>query len=269
MAAVSRSSRALTVLPLPDVSRLRGLTLARALPSGRALLLGFALLGAAALAYVGARETSVFALRSIEISGAPPGVATHVRTALLPLEGRSLLAVNGGEVERRLAGLSDVAGVAIDRAFPHTLRVYVTPAHSIAVLRRGLSAWIVSSDSRVVRAAGLFAAPKLPRIWIPRASSVDVGASVADGGAARAVQALAVARRAGFATRIATIRSTDRELTFVLSAGLELRLGDVTSLPLKLAVAKRILPLVRGTAGYVDVTVPARPIAGGNPKVAG
>src|SRR5438094_2132132 len=120
MAAVSRSRRAsAAVLPFPDAGRLRSLTLARVLPSGRALLLGFALLGAGALAYVGARETSVFALRSIEISGAPPRVAAHVRTALEPLAGRTLLAVNRGEVERRVAGLSDVAGVSFDRDFPH------------------------------------------------------------------------------------------------------------------------------------------------------
>jgi hypothetical protein len=242
---------------------------ASALPSGRALLIGFALLAAGALAYVGARETSLFALRSIQISGAPPRVAAHVRTALGPLAGRSLLAVNRGEIERRLAGLSDVAGVSFDRDFPHTLRVFVSPAHSIAVLRRGPSAWIVSSDGRVVRTAGLFAARKLPRIWIPRTVAVDVGTAVGDADAARAVQALAIARRVGFGTRIAVVRATGGELTFVLAAGPELRFGDAASLPLKLAVVRRVLPLVQSTSAYLDVTVPARPIAGGNPQVAG
>jgi cell division protein FtsQ len=269
MGAVSRPVRAQAAVFPQRSGRGRGLLLSRALPSGRALLLGFALLAAGALAYVGARETSLFALRSIEISGAPPRVAAHVRTALEPLAGRSLLAVNRGEVERRLAGLSDVAGVSFDRDFPHTLRVVVSPAHSIAVLRRGTSAWIVSSDGRVVRTAGLFATPKLPRIWIPRTTAVDVGMAVGDADAVHAVQALATARRAGFGTRIAVVRSTDRELTFVLTAGLELRFGDATSMPLKLAAVKRVLPLVQSTSAYLDVTVPARPIAGGNPQVAG
>jgi hypothetical protein len=53
----------------------------------------------------------------------------------------------------------------------------------------------------------------------------------------------------------------------VLPQGPELRFGDVTELTLKLAVATRMLPLTTGTSGYVDVTVPTRPIAGGNPKV--
>ena len=126
--------------------------------------MGFALLGAGVVAYLGARESSLFALRSIEISGAPPRVAAHVRTALGPLDGKSLLAVDSADVQRRLAKLSDVAGVSFDRDFPHTLKLHVTPAHSIAVLRRGMSAWILSSDGHVIRTTGLFGAPRLPRV---------------------------------------------------------------------------------------------------------
>jgi len=51
-------------------------------------------------------------------------------------------------------------------------------------------------------------------------------------------------------------------LTFVLATGLELRFGDAPALPLKLAVARRLLALVHRTSSYVDVTVPARPVAG-------
>lgn len=266
MAAVPRSRRVrAAVLPFPGPDRLR--VLRPGLPSGRALLLGFALLGAAALAYLGARESSLFALRTFQITGAPPRVAAHVEQALAPFEGRSLLALSQGEIEQRLMGLSDVAAVSFDRDFPHTLRVFVTPAHSIAVLRRGMSAWIVSSDGRVIRPAGLFAAPKLPRVWVPSSESVDIGGPLPDADAARAVRALAIVRGAGFERRIAGVRASDHELTFVLAQGPELRFGDPTFLTLKLAVATRMLPLVIGTSGYVDVTVPTRPIAGGNPKV--
>ena len=268
MAAVPRSRRArAAVLPFPGSDQLRGFRLTPSLPSGRALLLGFALLGGAALCYFGARESSIFALRTFQINGAPPRVAAHVQQALQPLRGRSLLALNQAEIEQRLLALPDVAAVSFDRDFPHTLRVFVTPAHSIAVLRRGMSAWVVSSDERVIRPAALFAAPKLPRVWIPGSESVDVGSPLADPNAARAVRALAIARAAGFGRRIAAVRASDRELTFVLPQGPELRFGDVTELTLKLAVATRMLPLTTGTSGYVDLTVPTRPIAGSNPKV--
>ena len=265
MAVVSRAARvrgALTAaLEWPDLDRLRGVSLARLLPSGTALALGFCLLAGGVLAYFGARETSVFALRSIEISGAPPRVAAHVRAALQPLEGASLLTIGRARIERRLAGLSDVSHVTFDRDFPHTLHVVVTPAHSVAVVRRGPSAWIVSNDGRVVREAPMYAAPKLPRIWIPRASSVDVGATLEDADAARAVQAVALARSERFAARIKAVRSSSTELTFVLSSGLEVLFGDSSDLAVKVAVARRILPLLDHSTPYLDVSLPARPIA--------
>jgi cell division protein FtsQ len=194
-------------------------------------------------------------------------VASHVRAALAPLEGRSLVGLDQNAVERRLSSLPDVAAATVDRDFPHTLKVAVIPAHSIAVLRRGPSAWIVSSDDRVIRTAGRLASPKLPRIWVQRAATVDTGATVGDADAARAIAALAAVRRARFTDRIATVRASDHELTFVLTGGLEVRFGDSTDLPLKIAVVKRMLPLVRGASAYVDVTVPERPVAGGNPRV--
>jgi cell division protein FtsQ len=253
------------VLPFPHAPSFGRIRLRALLPSGRALLVGFGLLAGGALAYFGARETSLFAVRSIEIAGAPPRVAAHVRAALRPLEGKSLLALHASDVGRRLEGLSDVAGVTYDRDFPHTLRLVVTPAHSIAVVRRGPAAWIVSSDGRVVREAGLFAAPRLPRVWVPRVTDVDVGSTIADADAARAIQAVASARAAGFGAKIAAIRSNDHELTFVLVSGPELRFGDASALRTKLAVARQLLPLA-ADSGYVDVSVPERPVSGHNPQ---
>ena len=80
----------------------------RTLPSGRALLLATAGLLIAAGLYGLARETSMFAVRSVEVEGAPPALAAHVREALQSLQGRSLLAVNGGEVVSRVENLPSV-----------------------------------------------------------------------------------------------------------------------------------------------------------------
>lgn len=267
MAAVSRPSRARTaVLQFPAAGFARG-GLSRLLPSGRALIAGFALIAATAGAYILARETALFAIRSVEVSGGSPPVAAHVRAALASLDGKSLLALSPSDVRARLERLPDVASATYDRNFPHTLRVTIVPAHSIAVLRRGSEAWIVSSSGRVVRTVGPRQAPRLPRIWIPRPVDVQVGTQLADADATLAVRAIAVARREGFAARVTTVRA-HHELTFVLASGLQVRFGDASSLQAKVAVARAILPRVVGSA-YLDVSAPDRPVAGNNPQVSG
>jgi hypothetical protein len=87
------------------------------------------------------------------------------------------------------------------------------------------------------------------------------------------MRTLGAIERVGFAPRIAFVRSSSRELTLVLRSGIELRLGDLDRLGLKLAIATRLLPAVevpqKGPA-YLDLTVPERPVASAsNPQVTG
>ena len=61
----------------------------RLLPSGRSLLIGFALVAAAAGLYTLARVTPMFAVQRIEVEGAPPAVAAHVARPSLRSKGRA------------------------------------------------------------------------------------------------------------------------------------------------------------------------------------
>jgi hypothetical protein len=58
------------------------------------------------------------------------------------------------------------------------------------------------------------------------------------------------------------IRPEGDELTLVLRRGTEIRLGRATEVGLKLTVAVKVLALVDSGIGYVDVSVPQRPVAG-------
>ena len=236
----------------------------RLLPSGRSLLVGFAIVLGAVGLYLLARSTPMFAVQEIEVEGAPPAVAAHVRAALAPIEGQSLLALNSGEVERRLAKLPDVAAAGYDRNFPHTLRVTVRPEHPVAVARRGQKAWLVAASTRAIAEVPLGTHPELPRIWLAHSGEPQVGATLTDRFGLRAVRALAFARTAGFKGRVRMVRVRERDLTFRLGSGLELRLGALRAIPLKLAIAQRVIPglLAQGRYLYLDVSVPARPVAG-------
>jgi hypothetical protein len=89
----------------------------------------------------------------------------------------------------------------------------------------------------------------------------------------RALRTLGALARVEFGPRVAYVRSSSRELTLVLRSGVELRLGDLDRLGLKLATAARLLPAVEPPpkgAPYLDLTVPERPVAtAGNSQVTG
>ena len=236
----------------------------RALPSGRSLLVGFAIVLGAVGLYVLARATPMFAVQKIEVAGAPAPVAAHVRAALSPIEGTSLLGLSSGEIQQRLAKLPDVVTGSYNREFPHTLRVTVRAEHPVAVARRGTHAWLVASSSRAIAEIPLHAHPELPRIWLAHSGDPQVGQPVTDRFALRAVRALALARTSRFQLRIRMVRVQQRDLTFLLASGIQLRLGELQAVPLKLAVAERIVPglLAQGGFTYLDVGVPERPVAG-------
>jgi cell division septal protein FtsQ len=253
--------------PASEVPKHPAVDLARLLPSGRSLLIGFVLLAGGILSYVVARQTSAFALRTVEVRGAPPSIERQVRTALGPLHGQNLLALDAQEIEERLAELPAVGAASYDRAFPHTLRIWVSPERPVAVLRSGAGAWLLSAHAKVLRRLGR-PLPNLPRVWVGPGTKPRVGFVPGDTGLTRAAQLVAKASRAepGLAKRIATVRLDDGRLTFVLRSGTELRLGSAAHLQLKLAVAARLLRVLpqheRERIGYIDLSVPTRPVAG-------
>jgi hypothetical protein len=91
-------------------------------PSGRSVAVSLVLVVAAALLYLGARETPVFAVRTIDVEGVRPSVARRVEMALRPLEGESLLKVRSGEVERLATALPSIASETYDLPPRHVAR---------------------------------------------------------------------------------------------------------------------------------------------------
>jgi cell division protein FtsQ len=211
--------------------------------------------------YAAARGTSAFAVRSVAVEGAPAEVALDVRKALAPAVGKSLLALDLAELEDRVGRVPMVAGATFDRSFPNTLRIAVVPEVPVAVLRQGSSSWLVAAEGKVVAELERGARPRLPRVWMNRRVTVVVGESVR-GVPRRAVTAVAPLASRPLPFAVTSVLAEGKELTLKLRSGLELRLGDATDLLLKLEVARRILPSLVGATGYLDVSLPARPVAG-------
>ena len=231
------------------------------LPSGRSLIVAFALVALAGGLYVVARTTSAFAVRTVAVDGVSPAVAADVRTALAPAVGESLLAIDVGELRDRVRRVPMVSSASFDRAFPHTLRIAVVPEVPVAVLRQGASSWLVAGSGRVVADLGKGARKDLPRVWLTRATDVEVGERVR-GLPVRALAAVTPLVERPLPFRVSTAVATPTEITLKLRSGLEVRLGSSTDLLLKLEVARRVLPSLVGAQGYLDVSVPERAVAG-------
>ena len=258
------------VVPMP---RRASPAVLRMLPSGSALVIGIALLSIGAGLYGLARETSMFAVRSIQVEGATPRVTAQAQQALRSFEDTSLLRLNGAAVIRRLEALPTVLSATYDRDFPHTLRVRLVLEQPVAVLRRGLSSWLVSARGRVMASVDPKRYLRLPRIWLVATTQVETGAILDDrsgGGAARALSVLATSP---VERRVLWASVRDGSLTAGLRSGLELRFGSLSDLQLKLAIAGSILPSLApraaGGPAYLDLAVPDRPVAGTNPQPGG
>ncbi len=248
------------VVPFPRAAPGDRLDLGSLLPSGRSLLVAFGVLGAVLIALVVARETPLFAVRSIEVTGAGPGVERQVERALREREGRSLFGLDLDAARLDVAALPTVASVGFDRAYPHTLRVVVVPEQPVAVVRQGAASFVVSLRGRVMARVDRTARPELARIWVAKSVRLEPGAFV-DGDLDTAVRAVAPLAGVHFPSRVASVKTTDG-LTLRLRSGLELLLGDTRDIDLKLAVADRVLRVLPAGMGYLDVSVPDRPVAG-------
>jgi hypothetical protein len=164
-----------------------------------------------------------------------------------------------------------VKAFRFDRRYPNTLEVVFTAERPVLVLRQGTDAYLVSASGRVLRTLTHPRRSRLPRLWVPNGAEHP---RVGNWLPAAATAAAVTSARLGAAPLpgvVKTVVSDGRQLTLVLGTGFEVRLGDVGDLRLKLAIARRILLLTAAAAGsgYVDVSVPERPVLSTNPQVQG
>jgi cell division protein FtsQ len=256
-----RARAANAVVSVPRSAAGDRLELLRFVPSGRSVLTGLLILVTGLGLYAAARTTSAFAVDRVTVEGASPTVAAEVREALAPALGESLLGLDLAELARRAENVPMVAAATFDRAFPHTLRIAVVPEVPVAVLRQGSASWLAASGGRVVAELERGERPGLPRVWLKRDVDVRVGESL-HGLHLRAVAAVAPLVERPLPTRVTAVTADRNGLTLSLRSGIELRLGDASDLAVKLEVARRVLPQLGDLRGYLDVSVPERPVAG-------
>src|SRR5205814_5932528 len=125
-------------------------------------------------AFFGARDTSVFAVRTLDVRGGTPELQAQVRAALAGEVGTSLLRVSSGAVAAQVVPIPGVRSFTYDRAFPHTLRVVVRREVPVLVVRRvpGREAFLVGTSGRVIRMLPHPRLSHMPRLWVTKAVHV-------------------------------------------------------------------------------------------------
>jgi len=225
------------------------------------VLVGLALLLLAVGGYAAARETSLFAVRTLDVRGGTPVLRAQVRKALADDVGLSLLRIDGAGLDRLVSPIPGVRSFTYDRSFPSTLRIAILPERPVLILRRSDKAYLVAATGRIVRPLVRPRLSHLPRLWVTKDVRVRVGGTLPRS-LLDAATTLGPLRGAPLPGGIQSVRA-GKELTLMLGGGLELRLGDRGDLALKLAIARRILRATGAALagdGYLDVSVPERPV---------
>ena len=216
--------------------------------------------------YAAARETSVFAVRTLDVVGGTPrdpgaGARRARRRARAePAARRRRRRSTGGS-----RPIPDVHRVPLRPRLPaHASGRRRARACRCSLLRRGservprLGARPRHAHARRTRGSRRCRGSGCRRTRTSRSARAAAGAGGARGGRARAA-----ARRVAPGAACAPCASGDDGADARARLGLELRLGDTGDLRLKLAIARRILRAAGAAtdgAGYLDVSVPERPV---------
>jgi cell division protein FtsQ len=115
----------------------------------RVLLLVVATVGLSVGLYQLARSP-LFGLTAVRVEGADAQVQTAVVAAAGLRPGQPYLAIDPGEVRRRVEALPRVATARVARSYPSSLRIVVSERLPTAVVPAAGAYWLVAADGMVV-----------------------------------------------------------------------------------------------------------------------
>jgi len=248
----SHAGRARPGLSRPALHRPRPRTL---LAAGAALVLLLA-------GWFWLRDSSLVAVRTVEVTGIDGPQGTRVRGALdEAARSMTTLHVRQDALDTAAAPFSIVKRIEVGTDFPHTMRIHVVTNVAVGAVVVDGKRIAVTSDGTVLSDVNAPAA--LPEIPL---RSAPAGTRLKEPDAVAAVAALGAAPSA-LRGRVEAVQTTaDRGLTLQLAHGPLLVFGSPDRLDAKWAAATAVLadPEAAG-ASTIDVSAPERPAVSGLP----
>jgi cell division protein FtsQ len=225
------------------------------------LVFGLIVLSAAVTAgWMWLRDSSLVAVRDVQITGVTASDGEQVKTALetAALE-MTTLHVRPQALRDATANLTSVKSLEVSKDFPHTLRIHVNERRPVAALApKGEQRVPVTGDGVVM--TGVTAERDLPNLVVKDSA---IGAKLTD---RRALRALAIAGAAPdeLLRRTAKLAVNKQGVVASLKNGPELVFGTDADAHAKWVAAARVLAESSAAgATYLDLRSPGRVAAGG------
>lgn len=231
-------------------------------PRPRTLLAAGLALGLLLAGWFWLRDSSLVAVRTVEVSGIDGAQGARVRSALEEAaRSMTTLHVRHGALDTAAAPFSIVKRIEVSTAFPHTMRIHVVTNVAVGAVVVDGKRIAVTSDGTILR--DVTAPAALPEIPL---RSAPGGARLSERGAVAAVAALGAAP-AALRTRVQAVRTTAaRGLELQIAHGPLLVFGSAERLDAKWAAAAAVLADTDAAgASAIDVSAPERPAVAGLP----
>lgn len=231
----------------------------------RLVAAGVAVVALVVTGWLWLRDSSLVAVRKVEISGLSGPDAAQIRSALTAsARNMTTLDVRLGQLRTVVAPYPVVKNLRVATEFPHGMRIQVVEQLPVGALVAGGRAVAATADGMLLRDVGAGSLPTIPVGALPG------GSRVTEGQALQALALLAATPRRLLA-RIAEVSSqAPHGPTVQLRSGPSIYFGDLSDLDAKWIAATEVLA-DPGSAGatYIDVTDPAHPAAGVGAAVVG
>jgi cell division protein FtsQ len=222
----------------------------------RVLIVITSVVSLAAVAW-GVTKSPLLDVDHVIVRGLHHTTAAQVETAAGIHRGDALMWLDIGRGVSRLDALPYVRAARVTREWPGTVRITVTERTPVAWVEGSAGRVLVDGTGRVLDAVAD------PPVGIPKLQGTRTvpapGATIAPAVGARVASHLSGYVAAG--TR--TITVADAGVSLELVAGPQFRLGDATQVEVKVHAGLAVLDAMAGQeVHYVDVSVPANPVAG-------
>jgi cell division protein FtsQ len=252
---------------LDPVMVMRRRALRKARGRRRLMLVGGAIaLIVLVVGYYGIRSSPVFDVREVAVTGGDPALNAAIQAKTeTATEGRSLLAVDSGSIQRAVEALPAVRSATVDRSFPNELSVSIVMYHPAVAVTSGHHTYLVADDAHVIGTVKA-APPHVVAVALPDGAKLAVGQTSTDRNLAAALWLLRstptwFSHQFG---RITDVTPRAGTVTATVGSHMQLRLGSPNQLDLKMKVVTRSLGRLdardRKTIKYVDVSAPGRPV---------